>query len=182
MTGDQNNFHTIYSELLSAFHYHCFNVYVTQTDWINWFRLFFHLHTNPPTYKRRETEGGVRQRNKIEVTEAEMVVTLQSDRAETEPELAVKPKPKKEGSVFPAKRKLVKTMVFNSVLHLFVSVCSSAGRGAAKPKTPNGKKFKQIVPTMCNASPVTTNKSGTPVYGEVLRSRINGAPAYINIM
>ncbi|KAK9945928.1 hypothetical protein M0R45_011418 [Rubus argutus] len=89
-----------------------------------------------------------------------MVVTLQSDRVETEPELAVKPKPKKEGSVFPAKRRLVKTMVFNSVLHLFVSVCSSAGRGAAKPKTQNGKKFKQIVPTMSNASPVTTNKSG----------------------
>lgn len=126
----------------------------------------------------------MRQRNKIEVTEAEMVVTLQSDRAETKPELAVKPKPKpkKEGSVFPAKRRLVKTMVFNSVLHLFVSVCSSAVRGAAKPKTPNGKKFKQIVPTMCNASPVTTNKSDTPVYGEVLRSRINGAPAYTNIM
>lgn len=124
----------------------------------------------------------MRQRNKIEVTEAEMVVTLQSDRVKTEPELAVKPKPKKEGSVFPAKRRLVKTMVINSVLHLFVSVCSSAGRGAAKPKTQNGKKFKQIVPTMSNASPVTTNKSGTPVHGEVLRSRINGAPAYINIM
>lgn len=80
-----------------------------------------------------------------------MVVKVQSNNggeeavwAETEPHLVARPK--KDGSVFPAKRRLVKTMAFNSILHFFVSLCSSAGGGAANPNTPNGKKIKQIVP------------------------------------
>lgn len=82
-----------------------------------------------------------------------MVVKVQTNNGgdqavwtETEPHLVAKRKPKKNGSVFPAKRRLVKTMAFNSILHFFVSLCSSAGGGAANPNTPNGKKVKQIVP------------------------------------
>lgn len=80
-----------------------------------------------------------------------MVVKVQTNNGgnqavwtETEPHLV--PKPKKEGCVFPAKRRLVKTMAFNSILHFLVSLCSCAGGGAANPNTPNGKKIKQIVP------------------------------------
>lgn len=59
MTGDQNSFHTIYAELLSAFYYHCFNVYVTQTDWIGSAFFFFFTFTQTPQLikEERQKEG-----------------------------------------------------------------------------------------------------------------------------
>ncbi|KAL6296724.1 hypothetical protein ACE6H2_004866 [Prunus campanulata] len=64
-------------------------------------------------------------------------------------------KPKK-GSVFPAKRKLVKTMVFESmvkwVASVFCSALPSSGASANQPnmtsmgKVENSKKCKQIAP------------------------------------
>lgn len=80
-------------------------------------------------------------------------------RAETEPLLEPKPKPKKDkaATVIPAKKAmLVKTMAFNAIVHLFASIfCSSTsggegGRaggpggagGSSPPKIPHGKKCK----------------------------------------
>lgn len=59
-------------------------------------------------------------------------------------------KPKK-GSVFPAKRRLVKTMVLHSILKFVASVLSSAEANPislSPPKIPNAKKcnHSQILP------------------------------------
>lgn len=80
-------------------------------------------------------------------------VKVIADKPKTEANYWFKPK---KGSVFPAKRKLVKTMVFDSIVKWVASVFYSAlpppppsGAPANQPninKVPNSKKCKQIVP------------------------------------
>lgn len=65
---------------------------------------------------------------------------------ETEPLLMVVPKPNKKhgGTVFPAKRRLVKTMVMASILRFFASIlCSSEAGGGEVLSQPEIPIYRQ---------------------------------------
>ncbi|CAL9023291.1 unnamed protein product [Prunus brigantina] len=90
--------------------------------------------------------GGNKEPNK-ELTPPQEI-TAHESKTKREEEPWFKPKP---GNVIPAKRRLVKSMMLDQILHVCPSMASESGVSTQdKPKTSNAKKSNHVLPKLIN--------------------------------